>query len=717
MRKNWLAHHGTRNIIIFLFSCGVLLVAFLLIWVSTFQIPSLNTIEERKVSQSTKIYDNTGKILLYDVYQNTKRTIVPFDQISQYVKDATLSIEDKGFYSHQGVRPISILRAMIVNILSLHFTQGGSTVTQQVVKNSILTGDKTPTRKLKELVISLKLEKVLTKDQIFGMYLNEIPYGGTLYGVEEASKAFFGKPSSDLTIAESAYLASLPQAPTYYSPYGKHKDELEKRKNVVLKEMLSDEKITEKEYKDALAEKVTFLPKSSGGIKAPHFVMFVKDYLENKYGVDVLEQGGLRVTTTLSYDLQAKGEAIAKQYAEINTKNFNGSNDAFVAIDPKTGGILTMIGSRDYFDTVIDGNFNVTTAHRQPGSTFKPFVYAQAFIKGYTPETVLFDLPTQFAAKCPPTNLTSENECYSPGNYDDKYRGPMTMREALAQSINVPSVKVLYLAGIKDSIDLATNMGVGSLGNANQYGLTLVLGGGEVSLLDMTSAFGVFATEGMRNPYTSILKVEDSKGNILEEIDPRPTQVLDAEVARKISSILTDNAARTPLYGANSVIYFGGRDVAVKTGTTNDYKDAWTIGYTPSMVVGTWAGNNDNKPMAKKISGLIVAPMWRAFMDEALKTVPVETFNNPESDNSYDLKPVLRGKWQGGLSTVAEGIFDPNIPYNSVSESISGGVHSILYWVNKDDPRGPAPINPTGDSQFNNWEYPVRQWAASNGYQ
>lgn len=723
MRKNWLQQHGMRNIVIFLFSCGVLLVGILLIWVSTFQIPSLNTIEERKVSQSTKIYDNTGKILLYDVYKNTKRKIIPFDQISQHIKDATLSIEDKDFYTHHGVKPLSILRAMIVNILSLHFSQGGSTITQQVVKNSILTGDKTTTRKLKELVLSLKLEKTLSKEEIFSMYLNEISYGGTLYGVEEASGAFFGKTAGDLTVAESAYLASLPQAPTYYSPYGIHRGELEKRKSVVLKEMLRDGKITVAEYQNAINEKVAFLPKSSGGIKAPHFVMFVVDYLQKKYGSDVLEQGGLKVTTTLNYDLQAKGEAIAKQYATINETNFNGKNDAFVAIDPKTGGILSMIGSRDYFDTAIDGNFNVATAHRQPGSTFKPFVYAEAFIKGYTPDTVLFDLPTQFNASCAPDDTTTSpatttgNHCYSPGNYDNKFRGPMTMRGALAQSINMPSVKVLYLAGIQDSIDLARSMGVSLHGDQNDYGLTLVLGGGEVSLLDMTSAYGVFATEGIRNSYTSILKVEDSKGNVLEELNPRPTQVLDTEITRKISDILNDNVARTPLYGANSVIYFPGRDVAVKTGTTNDYKDAWTIGYTPSIVVGTWAGNNDNTPMAKKVSGLIVAPMWRAFMDEALKTVPVETFNNPQSDNSYDLKPVLRGKWQGGISNITQGTFDPNIPYNSVSETLSGGVHDILYWLNKDDPRGPAPSNPSDDSQFNNWEFPVRAWAAQNGYQ
>ncbi len=713
--KNILKEHGLRNIIIFLVSCGVIMTSLVLIWMSTFKIPSLDTIEARKVSQSTKIYDNTGKVLLFDVFSKTKRTLVPVEQISQSIKDATIAIEDKSFYTHHGIKPTSIMRAILIDILTLNFTQGGSTITQQVVKKSILVDDKTPARKLKELVLALKIEKVLTKDQILSMYLNENPYGGTIYGVEEATQAFFGKPSSDVTIAEAAYLAALPQAPTYYSPYGKHKDKLDERKDVVLKEMFDDKKITQEEYDAALNEKVVFLPQSSRGIKAPHFVMFVKDYLESKYGVDVLEQGGLKVTTTLNYELQAKAEAVAKQYAESNQKNFNGSNDAFIAINPKTGGILTMVGSRNYFDTERDGNFNVTTAHRQPGSTFKPFVYAEAFIKGYTPETVVFDLPTQFSVRCPVTDFTSEGECYSPGNYDDKFRGPITLRDALAQSINVASVKTLYLAGIKDSINLAKSMGVTSLGDANTYGLTLVLGGGEVSLLDMTSAYGVFATEGMRTPYTAILKVEDKNGNVLEEIKPKPTQVLDAEVARKISDILTDNVARTPLYGANSVIYFGGRNVAVKTGTTNNYKDAWIIGYTPSVVVGTWAGNNDNTSMAKKVSGLIVAPMWRAFMDEVLKTVPEETFTKPQKDDSYDLKPVLRGKWQGGISNLSQGPLNPDIPYNSVQEVLSGGVHSILYWVDKNNPRGPIPMNPSLEPQFDRWEYPVRLWAATYG--
>jgi 1A family penicillin-binding protein len=717
--KKFLKNHKLRNTLLFLFSCFIILVGILLIWASTLQIPSIDTIESNRVVQSTKIYDSTGKILLYNTAQNTKRTVIPFNQISQHIKDATLSIEDRDFYSHGGIKISSYIRAFLADVTSLSFSQGGSTITQQVVKNTILTGDKTPTRKIKELFLSLKLDQVMSKDDIFNMYLNEIPYGGNLYGVEEASEAFFGKSAVDLDIAESAYIASLPQAPSYYSPYGNHLKELENRKNLVLKKMLDDKKITKDEYNSATKEKVVFTNKSDNSIKAPHFVMYVKSYLEQKYGSDVLETGGLRVITTLNYDLQAKAEKIAKDYSVTNEENFNGSNDAFVAIDPKTGGILTMVGSRDYFDKQINGNFNVTTAHRQPGSSFKPFVYAESFIKGYTPDTVLFDLPTQFNTSCAVDDFTTNAKtgCYSPVNYDNKFRGPMTLRDALAQSINIPSVKLLYLAGIQDSINLAESMGVQSLGDANQYGLTLVLGGGEVSLLDMTSAYGVFADEGVRNPYYSIEEIDDANGKILEKHQPESTQVLDPEITRKISSILSDNIARAPDYGLNSPLYFSDRDVAVKTGTTNDYKDAWIIGYAPNIVVGAWVGNNNNTPMNKKVAGFIVAPMWRAFMDQVLADFPAENFNKPQPDDSYSLKPVLRGKWQGGISSITKNSnFDPTVPYNSFSETLSGGVHSILYWVDKNNPLGPAPANPNNDPQFSHWEYGVRLWASQNGY-
>jgi 1A family penicillin-binding protein len=714
-------HFHLKNILSIGLGLFLIIFGMTLIWLTTLKIPSLESFKERKTTESTKIYDRTGKVLLYDIFEEQKRTIIPFEKISPLIKQATLSIEDKEFYSHKGIKPTAFLRAVLVNIFSLSFSQGGSTITKQAIKKTILTDDKTPTRKLKEWVLALKLEKIMTKDEIFSLYLNEIPYGGNIYGIEEASQTYFGKSAKDIDLAEAAYLASMPQAPSYYSPYGKHLDKLDERKNLVLREMVESGYITEEEYQKASKEKVVFLPKEDKGIKAPHFVMYVKDYLEKKYGEDVLTNGGLRVTATIDYDLQKKAEEIALKYALENKKNFNGENAAFVAIDPTNGNILTMVGSRDYFDKDIDGQFNVSTAHRQPGSTFKPFVYAEAFNKGYTPETVLFDVKTQFSTRCLVDDKTSDNGCYSPENYDNKFRGPMTLRDALAQSINIPAVKALYLAGISDSIDLAESMGITSLGDPNQYGLTLVLGGGEVTLLDMVSAYGVFASEGKKTPYNSILKIEDSKGNILEELKPKSIDVLNPESARKISDILSDNVARTPLYGANSALYFQDRDVAVKTGTTNDYKDAWIIGYTPNIVIGTWAGNNNNTPMEKKVAGLIVAPMWRALMQEALKTLPKVSFNKPLKEDSYALKPVLRGKWIGGLSNIygtqeASSTNQDGIPYNSIQEVLTGGVHSILYWLNKDDPRGLNPVNPESDPQFKYWEYGVRKWALENNY-
>jgi penicillin-binding protein 1C len=662
------------------------------LWVASLRIPAFEDFSERRTSQSTKIYDSTGKILLYDLSQDVRRTPIPFEDITAYSKEATIAIEDKSFYEHHGFKPSSFVRAMLTNLLTLSFSQGGSTITQQVVKNSILTKDKTPTRKLKELILALKLDQALEKDEILNLYLNEIPYGGNIYGIEEASLAFFGKDAKDLTLAESAYIAAIPKAPTYYSPYGQNLGDLEYRKNLVLKEMFDMKFITEEEYNNALVEKVEFKPReNTGSIKAPHFVFFVIDYLAERYGEDALQNGGFRVITTLNYDIQVKAQQIAKKYGEINDEKFNGENDAFVAIDPKTGGILAMVGSRDYFDTEIDGNFNVATAHRQPGSAFKPFVYAELFNKGYTPETILFDVPTQFGVSCDPASRVSDDKCYAPNNYTNTFEGPVTVRNALAQSMNVPAVKALYLAGFNDSIDLAEKMGIESLQDRSRYGLSLVLGGGEVSPLDMAAGYSVFANDGIRNPYTPILRVETADGETIEEYVPSPTRVLSENTARNISSILSDNTARIPLYGANSPLYFPGRDVAVKTGTTNDYRDAWIVGYTPSFALATWAGNNDNTSMDRKISGLIVAPMWRELMDAVLPSLPVETFPKPEPVDP-DIKPILRGDWA------------------------TGGVHSILYKVYKDNPRGPVPANPSADPQYQNWEYGVRNWAISHGY-
>ncbi len=692
-----------KNLALLFISLSLILGASILIWISTFKVPTTESIRERRVTESTKIYDRTGDILLYDTGGNIRRSIVPIEEISKNIKNATIAIEDKEFYSHIGVKPTAFLRAILVNILTFDFSQGGSTITQQVVKNSILTNDKDISRKLKEWVLAIKLEQVSTKEEILSMYLNEIPYGGVIYGVEEASESFFGKSASEVTLSEAAYLAALPKAPSFYSPYGPNKDRLDERKNLVLSEMLESGFITQEEYDSAKKEKVEFLKKNDSSIKAPHFVFYVLEQIKNKYGEEIINTGGLRVKTTLNYELQQIAEEIAFDYAKENKEKFNAENAAIVAVDPKTGEILTMVGSRDYFDKEIDGAFNVTLAKRQPGSTFKPFVYAEAFKKGYTPDTVVFDLKTQFSTKCAPNDMTMGNGCYSPENYDGLFRGPITLRNALAQSLNIPSVKVLYLAGLNESIRLARDMGILSLSNKGDYGLTLVLGGGEVTPLELTSAYGVFANNGVKATTDSILEIKDKTGEVIEESDNSSKEVLDKEIALKISDVLSDNVARTPAYGQTSVLNFPNTDVAVKTGTTNDYKDAWIIGYTPNIAVGAWAGNNDNTSMEKRVAGYIVAPMWRAFMDRALTKLPSEQFESPLIEEK-GVKPVLEGIWQGGVYSTS----------TRNERIVTGGVHTILNWVKKDDPKGEIPENPSEDSQFERWEYPVRIWAQQN---
>lgn len=707
-------------------AAGLILAGFIFLWIGSFKMPDLQAFDLRKVEQSTKIYDRTGDILLYDVHENVRRTVVPFDDMSRHVKNATVAIEDAEFYEHNGIKPTAILRAVLSNaLITLHlrsgYTQGGSTITQQVIKNSLLTQDKLLSRKIKEWVLALRLEKELSKDEILEIYLNESPYGGSIYGIEEASQAFFAKPASDLTLAESAYLAALPQAPTYYSPYGNHMDKLEDRKNLVLRRMKENDFINEDEYKTALKEKVEFSPRSQTGIKAPHFVFYVLDQLTEKYGERAVEERGFRVITTLDYELQAEAEKIVNRYALENEQKFRATNAGLTAIDPKTGQILVMVGSRDYFDEAIDGNFNVTTGKRQPGSSFKPIVYASALRDGYTPETVVFDVPTQFSTACEPNDLSSEGDCYSPQNYDNKFRGPMNLRDALAQSVNVPAVEVLYLTGLRDALTLAKDMGIETLTTASRYGLTLVLGGGEVTLLDLTGAYGVFANEGIKNSHTPILRVEDSDGNLIEEFEERPQQVLDRNVALQISDILSDNTARTPLYGANSLLYFGGRDVAVKTGTTNDYRDVWTVGYTPTIVAGAWAGNNDSSSMEHQLSGLIITPLWRAFMDVALKKIPEEAFDEPAYEDLSDLKPILRGVWQGGETYAVDAtsgkLATQYTPDDTREERVVSNVHSILHWVDKDNPRGAVPSNPAADPQYRYWEYGVAAWKGENNIQ
>jgi len=733
----WIKHRSNiiKEVALISFSLCFIIGGLITFWISTFPLPDLSTFEERQLSESTKIYDRTGKILLYNVHNNIKRKNVAYEEISRNVKNATVAIEDTEFYEHFGIKPKAILRAIITDIITLEFAQGGSTITQQVVKNSLLTTDKTITRKLKEWVLAMKLERVLTKDQILGIYLNEAPYGGTIYGVEQASEEFFGVHASDLTLGQAAYLAALPQAPSYYSPFGNNLDKLTARKNLVLQQMLEHGFITQAEHDAAKKEVVTFSKPDNRGIKAPHFVFYIRDYLVNKYGGKAVSEGGLKVITTLDYELQQKGEEIVKRFAIDNKKNIDAENAALVAIDPKTGQILTMIGSRDYFDKDINGNFNVALARRQPGSSFKPFVYAEAFTKGYSPETVLFDLPTEFSSSCTPNIAVSATStllivgsstpnradavCYSPRNYDGGFRGPMTLRNALAQSINIPAIKTLYLAGIHDSLNLAKEMGIEGLADADRYGLTLVLGGGEVTPLDMTSAYSVFANQGVRNPDTGILRIEDREGNVLEEFRANPTPVLDPNVALTISDVLSDNNARSPIFGSNSALHFPGYDVAVKTGTTNEFKDMWVVGYTPNIAVGAWAGNNDGRPIQKENSARqVIAPLWNAFMYETFKKYPAENFPKPTPLQDDTVKPVLRGFWEGNQSYVVDKISGKlateHTPPEMREERVLKNVHSILYWVDKDNPNGPQPSLPIADPSFANWEYAVQKWVQAN---
>lgn len=694
LRRNW------RSFGVWVFGFCLFVGGGALLWAATLELPDLGSLEARRVEQSTKIYDRTGTVLLFDLHKDMQRTAVPLENVSANLQQAIVAIEDPDFYTHAGIKPTAIARAIWTNFVQgeLLSGQGGSTITQQVIKLTILTSDKSPVRKFKEWVLALKMEQGLSKDQILELYLNQAPFGGQLYGVEEASMTYFGKHAADLSLLESAYLAAMLPSPTRLSPYRADESgrnpQLESRKNLVVEKMYEHGVINAQERDELKLAHAPFNPKRTNSIIAPHFVFYVQQYLEEKYGTEAMERGGWRVTTTLDADLQVKAEEIVKRHALENTRDFNASNMAMVATDPKNGQILVMVGSRDYFDTGIPGAYNVATNEpgRQPGSAFKPFAYAQAFSEGYTPETVVFDLPTQFSTACKPhENYNNEDPCYAPQNYDNAFRGPMTLRYALAGSINIPAVKTLYLAGLGDTLRLAKAMGITTLGNANQYGLTLVLGGGEVTPLEITNAYGAFAAGGLHFDAQSILKIEDAQGNTVEDNTQAPgIQVLPASVAQQISDVLSDQEARASL-GQGALFAFPGHEVAIKTGTTNNYRDAWTIGFTPNLVVGAWAGNNDNTPMERRVSGFIIGPAWAEFMQYALTKFPPAPFARAEVPPAA--KPILNGTWQ--------------IPGED------GQIHDILYWVDKDNPQGAG--SSAGDSQYRYWEYPVAAWVAQNG--
>ncbi|MEI6288721.1 MAG: PBP1A family penicillin-binding protein [bacterium] len=681
----------------------------MLAWVSK-DLPSPDGIINRTVTLSTKIYDRTGNTVLYDIHGDVKRTLINLTDMPKNSINATLTAEDRNFYTHNGISLTGIARSIILNIFT-GSKVGGSTLTQQFVKNAILTNEKTYIRKIKEILISYQLEKKYTKDQILQMYFNEIPYGSVIYGIEAASQTFFGKSAKDLSLAQSAILAAIPQMPTYYSPYGTHLDALMTRQRWVLDSMVELGYVTKDQAEVAKQEKIIFRPSSESMI-APHFVMYIKDLLAQKYGDDFLNQEGLKVITTIDLDKQKMAEDAVTAGVEKNGAKYQFTNASLVALDPKTGQILAMVGSVDYFNEKIDGQVNVSLRNRQPGSSFKPIVYTASFIKGYTPDTVVYDVNTNFDT----TGATP----YQPQDYDLKERGPITFRKALAGSLNIPAVKATYLTGLDNILNLADKLGYTTLSDRKRFGLSIVLGGGEVKLLEHAGAYGTLSQEGMKHEINPILKIEDKNGQTLYEYKDKTEQVINSEITRLTTSILSDNEARTYVFGAKNYLTLSDRPVAAKTGTTNDFRDAWTMGYTPSLVCGVWVGNNNNDAMKKGADGSqIAAPIWNQFMAEASKGTPVEKFTAPQPIVTG--KPVLDGDTSGGqtvqIDTMSGKLATQYTPSSTLKEITVSAMHDILYYVNKDDPRGSAPSNPASDSQFENWEKAVQAWAVKQNIQ
>lgn len=580
----------------------------------------------RKEGFATKIYDRNGE-LLYDVFVDQRRTPISLDQIPLHLKNATIAVEDKNFYKHQGFDPRGIFRALY-NIVIHQSLQGGSTLTQQLVKNVLLTQERTLPRKIKEFILAVQIESKYSKDQILQMYLNESPYGGTAWGVESASEIYFGKKAADLNLVESAILAGLPQRPSAYSPFSDTPKAYIARTQHVLKRMFEDGYITQEQEKEALnqLDKVEFLT-DGANFKAPHFVMYVKKKLEDRYGQKVIEEGGLRVYTTLDYKLQEEAQkAVTEEISKYESIHI--TNGSAVVVDANTGEILAMVGSKNYDDPNYDGKVNVALSLRQPGSAIKPVTYATAFKKGYTPSTLIMDTPTTFPVVSQPD--------YNPVNYDGKFHGPMQLRYALGNSINIPAVKLLAKVGLKEVLTTAYEMGINTLEpskeNLQRLGLSVTLGGGEVRLLEITSAYGAFANGGLKVEPTAILKVTDKDGKVLDEFKPVPgKRVLTPQQAYLISNILADNSARLITFGERNSLNIAGRTVAAKTGTTNDKKDNWTIGWTPQLVVGVWVGNNDNTSMKQIASGISgAAPIWRRIIQTALADKPNMSFVAPE---------------------------------------------------------------------------------------
>lgn len=666
----WAVKVATVAFILFLGFTAVTIVAFAFL---SKDLPSPYKLTNREVEQSTQILDRGGE-LLYDIYGNKNRTLVSLKDIPQYLKDATIAIEDKSFYTHQGFDIVGIARSFKEIALD-HSLSGGSTLTQQLVKNTLLSNERTVTRKVKEFILSVQIEKRYSKDEILQIYFNEIPYGGTAWGAEAGSQQYFGKAVTKLSLVESAILAGLPQEPTYYSPFGAHPDSYKVRTKEVLKRMRDDGYITKDQQTKALAdlEAYKFQASGNGLIKAPHFVLYVREQLVKRYGEKLVMSGGLKVTTSLDYKLQEPAQKIVTDQVAQEGSNYRYSNGDAMIMNPKTGEVLAMVGSKDYFAKDYDGQYNVTTAERQPGSSIKPINYVTGLKKGYTAATLFLDQKTDF-----PCGVGCPNGVYTPLNYDRTFGhgtgGLILMRNALAQSLNVPAVKMLALNGVQSMIDTAHDMGITTLQDPSRYGLSLTLGGGEVKMIDMVTAYSAFANGGLRVDPVTILKVVDPKGKVLEEFKPTPgRRVLDAGHAFIMSDILADGNAKLPTFGAFGVqtLSVPGHTIAVKTGTTDDIKDNWTIGYTPSFVVGTWVGNNDGTPISGRLSSGITgaAPIWKKIflkVFEITKT-PQESFNRPDNVVQISVDAVYGTKPVGGNPTKLEWFTKSTVPTNTAN--------------------------------------------------
>jgi len=591
-----------------------LIFAFLPLLIILFlqDLPNPRELSVRYIPQTTKIYDRRGT-LLYQIYAQQNRTLIVLNDVPQSLQDATLAIEDKNFYSHPGFDLPAIIRALVENV-SGRSIQGGSTITQQLIKSSLLTPQKRISRKIKEVILAFWTERIYTKRQILEMYFNQIPYGGTAWGAEAAAEVYFGKPVQRLTLAESAFLAGITAAPSTYSPYGPRPTQWKGRQKEVLNRMVRLGYISQQEARAAEREVLQFQPVQTA-IKAPHFVEYVKDQLVQRYGLPMVERGGLTVTTSLDMSIQkASQNIVADEVAKAASLNV--SNGAAVITDPRNGDILAMVGSKNFNDPN-GGKVNLATAYRQPGSTVKAITYSAALANGFTAATILEDTPV--------TYQTAGAPAYAPVNYDDRYFGRVPLRFALANSLNIPAVKTLNRIGIPTMVTLAKNMGVTSWGDPNRYGLSVTLGGAETTMLDLTTAFGTLANQGRRIDLNPILKITDAKGTILEEKKPTlGPQVVDASIAYIISDILADTQTRSAAFGSNSVLDIPGHTVSVKTGTSDNKRDNWTIGYTNNYVVTVWVGNNDNSPMSQTLASGITgaAPIWNRIMTELLNKNP-----------------------------------------------------------------------------------------------